>query len=232
MEYANSKRRPGRRMVASMRNGRTWVAAVMRRLGRSRRADERGAVLVEAAIVIPVLMLITLGIIEYGSAYQQDAAVAAASRSGVRAASALSKSDFGCATPTTCPLSSTDSAATVTAAVSSALQAVGSATPQKMYIYDPTTAGTGPPNFTGCTHCVGYTWVGGSTKAFSTRIAGTPGWFAANQDACAADPPDQITVWVSMTHQAVTRLFGGSKTLTGSTTMRFEPNVTSTCGGS
>jgi Flp pilus assembly protein TadG len=172
-------------------------------------------VLVEAAIVIPLLMLITLGIVEYGSAYQQDAAVAAASRAGARTASALPKTDFG--------ITSTDSGFTVSQAVSSALQSVGSATPTFMYIYEYTGAA-----FSSCsTHCASYQWDKVNKKFIPL---GGSGWQDTGQDACAGDPPDQIAVRVVMTHTAVTHLFGGNKTLTGTTIMRFEPNVTSSCG--
>lgn len=182
--------------------------------------------LVEAAIVIPILMLITLGIIEYGSAYQQDAAVAAASRAGARTASALSKQDFGVTAL------SSDAGIVTANAVASALQSVGNVTPQKMWIYKVGAAGTGPPNFTGCTYCVGYGW-NSSTKAFfTTELAGSQSWPALKQNACPGGPPDQIAVWVQMTHKAVTRLFGGDKTLTGQTIMRFEPDVNSDCAAS
>jgi hypothetical protein len=215
-------------MAVGMRNGQTWAEAVRRRLGRSRRDEnQRGAVLIEALIVIPLLMMITLGIIEYGSAYQQDAAVAAASRAGARVASSLSKTDFG--------VSTTDSGVATAQAVASALQSVGSSTPQKLWIYKVGAAGSGPPNFTGCTYCVGYGW-NPATKAFNTtELAGSQPWPATKQNACPlapAGPPDQIAIWVQMTHNAVTHMFGGSKTLTGQTIMRLEPSASSSCGSS
>jgi Flp pilus assembly protein TadG len=178
-------------------------------------------VLVEAAIVIPILMMITLGIIEYGGAYREDATVATATRSGARVASSLPKTDFGCVAGPSC----SDSALTVSAAVASALQSLGANAPQQVWIYDVATDGSGPPNFTGCTNCVGYNWVSG-TKSFSTTKLGT-GWLSSAQNACAgsAGPPDQIGVYVRATHTAVTRMFGGNRSLSGNTIMRFEPYV-------
>jgi Flp pilus assembly protein TadG len=208
-----------RRMVASMRNGRMWVA-VKRRMGLmspTRRArNERGAVLVEAAIVIPILMMITLGIIEYGGAYRENSAVAAAARSGARVASSLPKTDFGCTAPCS------DSALTVAAAVSSALQSFGANAPQQMWIYKVGVAGNTPP-FTSCSSCVGYNW-NSATKAFGGSKLGT-GWLAAKQGACASGPPDQIGVYVKVNHKAITKMFGGDRTLTGTTIMRLEPYV-------
>jgi Flp pilus assembly protein TadG len=203
-----------------MRNGRMWVAVKRRmglgRLASARRGDERGAVLVEAAIVIPILMMITLGIIEYGGAYRENAAVAGAARAGARVASSLPKTDFGCTAPCS------DSALTVAAAVSSAMQSFGSNAPQQLWIYKVGGAGNTPP-FTSCTFCVGYNW-DSSTKSFGGTKLGT-GWLATKQNACASGPPDQIGVYVKTKHTAITRMFGGDRMLTGTTIMRLEPYV-------
>lgn len=46
--------------------------------------SERGAVAVEFAIVLPVLIMLVLGIVEFGRAFQVQATLAAAAREGVR----------------------------------------------------------------------------------------------------------------------------------------------------
>ena len=46
--------------------------------------DDRGAVMVEFAIVVPVLLLILLGIIEFGRAYNAQVSIQAAAREGAR----------------------------------------------------------------------------------------------------------------------------------------------------
>lgn len=211
-----------------MRNGRMWVAVKRRiglgRLGSARRGDERGAVLVEAAIVIPILMMITLGIVEYGGAYRENAAVAGASRAGARVASSLPKTDFGCTAPCA------DSAVTVAAAVSSALQSFGANAPQQLWIYKVGVAGNTAP-FTSCTSCVGYNW-DSTSKSFAGPQLGS-GWTAAQQNACASGPPDQIGVYIKVKHTAVTTMFGGDRNLTGNTVMRLEPYVgTQPCAAS
>jgi Flp pilus assembly protein TadG len=211
---------PALRMVAGMGSGRIR-AALGRRFGRAGRdRGERGAVLVEAAIVIPILMMITLGIIEYGGAYREDSAVAAAARSGARVASSLPKTDFGI-----CSSSCTDSGATVAGAVSAALQSFGANAPQVMYIYKVGASGNTPP-FTSCTYCVGYNW-NSATKQFTTSTKLGPGWAGTKQNACATSPPgpDQIGIWVKVNHQSVTKMFGGNRSLTATTIMRLEPYV-------
>lgn len=48
------------------------------------RASERGAVAVEFAIVAPLLVMLLLGIMEFGRAYNAQASLSAAAREGVR----------------------------------------------------------------------------------------------------------------------------------------------------
>ena len=52
-------------------------------MSRTRR-DDRGAAMVEFAIVLPVLLLILLGIIEFGRAYNTQVSIQAAAREGAR----------------------------------------------------------------------------------------------------------------------------------------------------
>ena len=181
-----------------------WVA-VKRRMGLSRRGrDERGAVLVEAAIVIPILMMITLGIIEYGGAYREDSTVAAATRAGARVASALSKTDFGVTT------GQTDSGVVTANAVASVLQSLGATAPQQIWIYQVnSSASCAPPTFSGCTYKIGYGNWSSTSKSFSTSLLpGSTAWPATKQSACAGGTIDQIGIWVTVNHTAVTRMFG------------------------
>jgi Flp pilus assembly protein TadG len=46
--------------------------------------DDRGAAMVEFAIVLPVLLLILMGIIEFGRAYNTQVSIQAAAREGAR----------------------------------------------------------------------------------------------------------------------------------------------------
>ncbi|RBY95071.1 pilus assembly protein [Blastococcus sp. TBT05-19] len=51
---------------------------------RSRLRDERGASAVEFAFIVPVLLLLVLGIAEFGRAFQVQGTISAAAREGVR----------------------------------------------------------------------------------------------------------------------------------------------------
>jgi Flp pilus assembly protein TadG len=51
-----------------------------------RRRGERGAALIEAAITVPVILLISVGIFEFGRAYQTQQVLTNAAREGARLA--------------------------------------------------------------------------------------------------------------------------------------------------
>jgi Flp pilus assembly protein TadG len=53
------------------------------------RQDDRGSVAVEMALLIPLLLLILAGIIEFGFAYWEQQVLTSASREGVRAGAKL-----------------------------------------------------------------------------------------------------------------------------------------------
>lgn len=59
---------------------------VMNGLIRRRRGHERGASLVEAAFVIPLLLLLVLGVVEYGFMVNRDTVINNAAREGAREA--------------------------------------------------------------------------------------------------------------------------------------------------
>ncbi len=59
-------------------------------LRRRRGREERGAALVEAAIVMPLILLLTFGAIEFGIGFSQKAGIEAIARSGAREGAAQS----------------------------------------------------------------------------------------------------------------------------------------------
>ena len=51
---------------------------------RNRLRDERGATAVEFAFIVPLLLILVLGIVEFGHAFQVQGTLSAAAREGVR----------------------------------------------------------------------------------------------------------------------------------------------------
>jgi Flp pilus assembly protein TadG len=183
------------------------------RIGRGVRAwlagrAERGSVVVEAAIIVPMLMALIFGAIEYGIAFRESGAVHAASRSGVRIASAMPRNS-----------GYLDAAAN---AVTAAMGDANRSTPQELWIYHASSSGGHPATCT--VECALYTWNG--TKFVQT---GGSAWLADQQNACvsADDPnlPQQIGVYVKARHSMITKLFGSAVTLTSTSVMRLEPYV-------
>ena len=196
------------------------------RSGRRRTADERGAALIEAAFVIPVLVVIVLGIMEFGLVFASTSTATQASRSGTRVA-AVQYAAAG--TTAAAQRTATDS---IAAAVSADLKGLGGATPVGIAIYkvDPTsTSGLpvgGNPGTNmvgGCTdRCVRYTWNG------TTMVYSSGSW--TDPDACGSTI-DSIGVYVQVNHKYVTGLLGTYRTVTGKTVMRLEPLSTDQCTG-
>jgi Flp pilus assembly protein TadG len=181
-----------------------------RRFGVRRGRGERGAVLVEAAIILPVLLLIVLGIVEYSLAFKNSLSVTSATRAGARTASAQPRqANFS---PNTA------------SAVATALTAIDNTSPQVLWIYNANSAGMPDSgNFSTCNDCNRYTW-NQSTKSWDLSYEG---WFAAEQNACAGASANAVGIYIRAQHRFMTSLFGSARTLEDHTVMRLEPIPTS-----
>ena len=188
----------------------------MSRLRRFDGASERGAVLVEAAILLPLVLIITFGMIEFSSAYQSSSTATAAARAGARVASAEAKNSTY--------------AVDAAKAASSALRVIPNNEPVEMWVYQDN--GNGYPasgNFTNCTtNCIKYTW-NTSTRSFDTSNPSGGGWPAASQNACQQAGWDSVGVYVKVNHKFLTKLFGASITLADHAVFRLEPAPTNQC---
>ena len=182
------------------------------RIGQGRRGTgdrERGAVLVEAAIIFPILIFIVLGIGEFSIAYRNSLTVSSASRAGARTASALARN--------------AEYATDARDAVAAALHALPPDRWQEVWVYKaqkPTDLNPGMPdsgNFSSCTQCVRFTF-DPATATWTESGA----WAADTQDACAGEA-EYVGVYVKAEHRYATKLFGSTRTLQDHTVMRFEP---------
>lgn len=180
------------------------------------RASERGAVLVEAAIIMPLVLIITFGMIEFSSAYQSSSAATAAARAGARVASAEAKNS--------------NYAIDAAKAATSALHVIPNNEPVEMWVYQDDGNGYPPSgNFTTCsTNCIKYPW-NTSTKSFDTTSPGGGGWPAAAQNACQQAGWDSVGVYVKVNHKFLTKLFGANITLADHAIFRLEPAPTNQC---
>jgi hypothetical protein len=178
---------------------------------------ERGAVVLEFVIVLPLLMALTFGIIEYSSAYHDSATVADATRAGGRIGSAMAQNPAY--------------ATSIVQAVDSALSGVPSDAPEELWIYkanDNGYPGAGT-DFSSCgANCIRYLW-NSSAKAFDVTAPTGGGWPATSQQVCT-QPFDELGVFLKMKHDFVTGLFGTNLTLTNHSVFRLEPVPSAVCG--
>ena len=182
----------------------------------SRERSERGAVLIEFAIVFPLLVVLTFGIIEYSSAYHDSAIASDAVRAGGRVGSALGTS----------PAYSSS----IVSAVDAALSTLPADSPKELWIYKANVNGYpgSGTDFSSCAaNCIKYVW-DPAARAFNTATPQGGGWPASSQQVCT-QPYDEVGVYVKIDHTFVTGLFGADLTLQDHSVFRFEPVPTSVC---
>jgi TadE-like protein len=199
------------------------------RLSGTRAGDERGAVLVEAALVTPLLFLLLFGVIEFGYAFYGKLTVNNMSVVGARAASG----------------SANDVLADdqVLVSVAGANTGISTSDIQLVVVY----RATGPSDRvpTGCltASVTNTSSVRGCNRYVSSDLArpstdfgcvGPPGpalkvdrfWCPTDRKYAllgAPGPPDYIGVYVKANHRNLTGVLGGSVTFTTDTVMRIEP---------
>jgi hypothetical protein len=180
----------------------------LRRRARTPGRGQRGAVAVEAALITPILIMLTFGIIEFGFLFKDWLGVTSSVRAGARIASAEPRvSSFA-----------TDAAAQV-AKEGAALGFDGNTV---LYVYQAGSNGypVGKSDFSSCpTNCVKFLW----TSTGFVKQAGTD-WLSTTQNACQGDAAhDTVGVYLSIKDAAITKFFFDSMTLKSRTVMSLEP---------
>lgn len=171
---------------------------------RKRHEKERGAALVEAAIVFFPLCIILFGIIEYGFIFKDSLTISSATRSGARTGSALA--------------SESDIYTRTVAAVQVASTAAKFKVNDELWVYkadtDGTSQGAGDPCTTNCRR---YRWNG---TAFAYQSGD---WSIATHNACSG-VMDSFGVRLQLSHDAITGVFSNLG-LSERTVMNFEPKT-------
>lgn len=178
--------------------------AVRTRLSLARR--DRGAVAVEAALFMPLIVLLVLGMLEYGLVIKDASAASAAVRAGARTASAM-------------PRQATY-ADTTANQVSAAIKGKYTDTAiQALWIYRARSDGLPDGGIDSCSVCAKYTWDGGSDKF----VLASNNWPAVTQNACVTGPPNSVGVMVRINHGSVTNMFFSSYLIKEYATLALEP---------
>ncbi len=199
------------------------------------RAGERGAVVVEAALVTPLLMALLLGIIEMALLMKDDVALTSAVRTGGRTASANAGAGPGgvneggdCITP--CSPANAPMFAQMAA---NAIQRAGTALPEdsikEMWVYKANDMGypgaNGATAWNCSTNCVKYLWV--PARGQFRYMSGT--WTSSTVNACANANPDAVGIYMKAEHDFLTGFFANHVMIEDHAVFAFEPLPTLTC---
>jgi hypothetical protein len=195
-------------------------------------------VAVEAALVLPLLVLLFVGTVDLSFFLRDHVSATSLTRSGARVAASLPR--FGTDLPSSTANPWGHAGIGVTSsfaqAAADAMQRAGTALPKNaidfIWVYRPTADGfpeNGNDDFSSCppTSCAIYRWVDGSPGRFTYQPQLGGAWSPRGINSCLGDEDAQsVGVYIQATH---TWLFGvlGSPTSTVSarTVMKFEPRT-------
>ena len=225
----------------------TWTRFRRRRRGRG----DSGAVAVEAAIIVPVLMLVTFGIVEWALVMRDNNSANAMVRDAGRTASITNPNTAWIFNGITFPNVPAFAPAAADAAENS-----GAVLPknsvQELWVFQPAQTGSGrltqvfqypegnsaSTPFASCTtNCIRFRWNEVSPPGRSQFLyiggAWDPGSIISCQPQRATDPPTgSVGIYVKVRHSfLVSGLFGTSINLSDSAVFRFEPQPNDVCVG-
>lgn len=180
---------------------------------------QRGAALVEFALLAPLLMLLVFGALEYGLLFKDYLTVSNTTRAGARVGSAAG--------------SSADSDWQILRSVTTAAAALpgGASSLQAIVVYRSTATGGAPPAgcltapsaASGCNFYVRTDLTRPVTDFGCGAASPDRYWCPTTRSDSQSAGTDYVGVWVKTTHGFFTKLFGTSRTLTDTVTMRIEP---------
>lgn len=194
------------------------------RLERARRRGDRGASLVELALVLPLVALLAFGTIEFGLTWRDSMTISNSLRSGVRVGSNAGDdrlADFN-----------------VLKQVEAAIAEIDNTLIERVVIYKSTTSDGAAPQA-----CIDGTSQAGICNVYSAAQMSTLTESDFDDPACSGDPDsawcptaredrqvvgaDYLGVWVQVHREWITGLFPPSAglTMTDTTVMQLEPRV-------
>lgn len=188
------------------------------------RRPERGSTLVEFAMVLPLLALMTFGVLEFGLALQDRMTVQTATRTGVRVGSAAA--------------TTVDADKNLLLGLGSAISNIGTENVDWVLVYKSSTAdGAVPAACADPAQAVNSTCNLYTGAQLSQIIAGTfpATWFGCGvtaldrfwcpsaRQAIQAVGPDYLGVRVQARHPMLTGFFGSTLAISSQGVMRLEP---------
>jgi Flp pilus assembly protein TadG len=207
-------------------------------LARRAERDQRGSNLVEAAIILPVIVLLTFGAIDFGIGFNQKAGLDSAGRAGVRLGATDTIADNATATVTAngTIAANTQIGFDAGQAVNAAFSQVESK-PQliNMYVFRSTfNVGTGtwtPSSVTSAaqcgTDCIQYSPRATDRTQFDLYNTGSVGTWPAGtnfseRSACTLNA-DRVGITIIADYRFLTGLVGSTVRLTSTSAAQLEP---------
>ena len=200
------------------------------RLHRRARRGERGAVLVEVVIMLPVLLVIALGVFDVGLGWKASMTLSSSTRAGARVATNLGIS------------SSADKSAL--ASIAASMGSIPASQIDTIVIYKATSAtGTVPSNCLSASVktaggsaadlCNVYSATDMNNAATSSAYTGVCGSSrdrfycptTRGNSQASSNGPDYVGVYIRINLATKTKLFGSTMTLDETSVMRIEPNA-------
>ncbi|HET6562733.1 MAG TPA: TadE/TadG family type IV pilus assembly protein [Marmoricola sp.] len=201
------------------------------------RRSQRGAVAVETALVMPLLMAVLFGIVEVSLLIRDHVAITSAVRVGSRIASAAADAGPGtCLSGQAAATCTPTSSPALAQQAADAIQRAGSAMPPDQIDYilvykanregypGPDGNTTMPSSCGTAANCVKFVWRD-SANAF--RYDGGS-WDSKSINACVNES-DTLGVHMHATHKFITGIFGATLGLADRSVMRFEPLPEDSC---
>jgi Flp pilus assembly pilin Flp len=189
---------------------------------------ERGAALIELALLLPFLSLLLYGTIELSMAWVTDNRVEGAAAQAARVAASDGsrvEADRDVLVTLRAALPSEVLAAADRVVVFKATDATGAVPPGCIKaLNDPSEIGTSLCNtYSGTT-------LRSVTAASMTGFGGTGGtkdayWAPATRNDALVDPPDYVGVWVRTQHRALTKFGFSTITVVASSVTRIQPDI-------
>lgn len=192
---------------------------------------------VEAALVVPLLLIAVIGILEMSMLLKDYLAVTSSVRSGARIASASADAGPGiCEVADDAPPCTPASSPMLAQVAADAIQREGSAidrdTIDYLLVYKANDQGypgangntTMPTSCAGIANCVRFRW----RPAIDGFRYAEGSWDSKSVNACVNES-DSLGVYLHATHPFITKMFGASMGVAGRSVMRFEPLADERC---
>lgn len=198
--------------------------------------EDSGVAAVELAIVLPVLLLLLMGMLEFAFVMRDNQAVSSAVRTGVRTAATGAGNGCVQGSGSTCVPS-------LAVAAANAMDKAGVGLPKgtidSFIVYKANSngfpgTGTTMPARGQCgvsasyPNCVEFIWDQTQNLGAGGFVRSNGFWNSSQINACLPTP-DQVGVFMRVNHPFMTRMFGATITVSDRAVMRFEPLAANAC---